>query len=63
MTILMLVSPLLIMLTDKALSNNSGFSTIGGYLIDWSQTRGMYESLMSIFPFVHSVLALTVSAP
>ncbi len=41
----------------------SGFSTIGGYFIDRSQIRGMYESLMSIFPFIHLVLALTVSAP
>ncbi len=42
----------------------SGFSTTGGYLIDWSpQIRGMYDSLMSMFPFVHLVVALTVLAP
>jgi hypothetical protein len=41
----------------------SGFSTIGGYLNDWSQIREMNESLMSMYPFVHLVLALTVSAP
>jgi hypothetical protein len=41
----------------------SGFSTICGLLIDQSQIRWMYESLMSMFPFVHLVLALTVLAP
>jgi hypothetical protein len=41
----------------------SGFFTIGGYLVDRCQIRGMYESLRSMFLFVHSVLALTVLAP
>ncbi len=41
----------------------SGLSTVGGYLIDQSRIREMYESLLSMFPFVHLVLALTVLAP
>jgi hypothetical protein len=41
----------------------SGFFTVGGYLSDLSQIQEMYELLMSMFPFVHLVLALTVLAP
>jgi hypothetical protein len=40
----------------------SGFSTVSEYLVDRSQIQEMYESLMSMFPFVHLVLTLTVLA-
>ena len=40
-----------------------GFSVVGDYLVERKYLRTMYNSLIDLFPFVHSVLAMTVSLP
>ena len=40
-----------------------GFSAVGNYLVERKYLRTMYNSLVDLFPFVHLVLAMTVSSP
>ena len=37
-----------------------GFSVVGDSLVERKYLRAMYNSLVDLFPFVHSVLAMTV---
>ena len=41
----------------------SGYSYVGGYLVERRQIRYMYDSLVRIFPVIHSIMSLTVSHP
>jgi hypothetical protein len=40
-----------------------GFSFFGKSLVERKHLRAMYNSMGDLFPFVHSVLAMTVSSP
>jgi hypothetical protein len=40
-----------------------GFSVNGNTLVEKKQLRAMYNSMVDLFPCVHSVLAMTVSSP
>ena len=54
---------------DESVYKNSfkpqyiGFSAFGDYLVERKYLRTMYISLVDLFPFAHSVLAVTVSLP
>ncbi len=41
----------------------SGFSPVGFYLVERGCKKEMYQFFMNKFPFIHSVLASTVSSP
>ncbi len=41
----------------------SAYSYVGGYLVERRQIRHMYNSLVRIFPVIHSIMSLTVSHP
>jgi hypothetical protein len=41
----------------------SGLSPVGYYLVEQRCIKEMYQVFMDKFPFIHSVLALTVSSP
>ena len=41
----------------------SGFAPVGLYLVERRCRKEMYQCFMDKFPFIHSVLALTVSSP
>jgi hypothetical protein len=40
-----------------------GFSVVGDSLVERKYLRAMFNFLVDLFPFVHSVLAMTVSSP
>jgi hypothetical protein len=42
--------------------HHSGFVAVDGFLIEQRSIRAMYESFLELFPFIHSVIALTVSS-
>ena len=41
----------------------SGFVVVGDFLVERRYIRTMYDSFVNLFPFVHSLLARTVSSP
>jgi hypothetical protein len=45
------------------LAQYSGFHFVDTYLVDRRCIRQMYTEMMRIFPFVHAVIAMTVSNP
>jgi hypothetical protein len=40
--------------------HHSGFVVVHGFLIEQRSIRAMYELFVDLFPFIHSVIALTV---
>ena len=40
-----------------------GFVVVGDFLVERRYIRTMYDSFVELYPFVHSVLAMTVSSP
>jgi len=45
------------------MNHYSGFTSVNGYLVERRSIRHMYNAMKAIFPFIHSVLSLTVSNP
>ena len=42
-------------------SQYKGFTVVNDYLVERKDLLAMYQSLVNLFPFIHSFLALTVS--
>jgi hypothetical protein len=40
--------------------HHSGFVVVDEFLIERRSIRAMYETFVELFPFIHSVIALTV---
>ncbi len=43
--------------------NYTSFTTIDGYLVERTEIRSMYDTMVEIFPFVHSVLLTAMTRP